>query len=208
MKTLLTITIFLLMTSCGEQDYTENELLNNQVKALKTFCEKRQPCINDVEHFAVDCQKEHAGDLNMKTMSDEEQFMSVGFFGACIIEQMDERFQARFNKAFPVVTTNVKTSSSSGDFNVSYAFQNDPGYLQIHEVKGRFMVEGKSLQANEIMAFIEDNQLTDSFHSVALIVSGDLEVGLLIEAQDQIKAAGFKNVSIARKEHLEELRRQ
>lgn len=205
MKTLLTITIFLLLTSCGEQDYSENEFLNYQVKMLKTFCENRQPCINDVEHFAVDCHKQHTTDSSFDALSFEEKAMAGGMFQSCIIMQMDKRFQDRFNQAFPVVETNVKTASSSGDFNVSYDFQNDPGYLQIHEVNGRFMIKGKSLQANEIKAFIEDNQLTDSFHSVALIVSGDLEVGLLIEAQDQIKAAGFKDVSIARKEHLEEL---
>jgi len=209
MKLLLCFTILLILVSCGgEQKFTENEFLSTQVKMLQTFCENRQPCINDIEYFAVDCQKQHANRSDFDALSFEEKAMAGGMFQACIIMQMDEHFQARYNQAFPVVETNIKTSSSSGGFNVSYAFENDPGYLQIHEVKGRFMVQGKSLQANEIKAFIKDNQLTDSFHSAALIVSDDLDMGLFMDAKRQIEKSGFQKVSIARKERLEALGQQ
>ncbi|MCB1583988.1 MAG: hypothetical protein KDI92_13065 [Xanthomonadales bacterium] len=207
MKTLLIVISLLLLAACSEQPYTENELLSAQVKGLQTFCEKRQSCIDEVEQHAVRCEQQHAKNLDVNAMSDEEQIMSVGMFGACIIGQMDERFKARHNQAFPIVETAVSSSSSgSGQyFNVSYGFQNDPGYLQIHEHNGLFLIEEEQLEAVQIKDFIINNQLTDRYHSAALIITDDVDMGLFIQAQDQIKAGGFKETSIARKARLDEM---
>jgi biopolymer transport protein ExbD len=208
MKKLLVITVLLTLLSCGsEQKFEGDVVMTTMVNRIKQSCEDKQSCINEIDALAIDCQKSHAVNLPEPDLSNHKYLRATYEFNACMMEKIDVDLKMKMAQALSLMERNVKISGSAGNVKISYAHENDPGYLQIHEFNGQFKIENELMDIKQIKGHITSNQLTDSFHSVALIVSGDLEVGLLIEAQDQIKAAGFKNVSIARKEHLEELSR-
>ncbi len=210
MKNLYQLIIILNLSACSQQEFTDDELLVTSVNFLKSMCESRQVCIDQIDLAAVDCKSQEASEFFSSTADIDPQIKSGAEFQFCITQQMDDTFMAKFNQVFPVTEVDGKSSSSSHpaqDFlntsnNQSYGFLNDSKVLQIKESGGQFEILNQSLHANKIKAFILKNDLTSQYDSVVLIVNDDLPVNTLLQAKNEVEKAGFKKASLARKEKM------
>ncbi|MCX7553129.1 hypothetical protein OS175_04510 [Marinicella sp. S1101] len=199
MKSLFSIGILLILVSCGsQQEFKGDVVMTTMVNRIKAGCDGSQSCIRDMDKLANACQNKHAIDLPEPDLSDHRYLRVTYEFNACMMAKIDFEHKVRMAKALPSVKSTVNSSASAGNVKISQAYETDPGYLQVRQVNGQFKIEDKLLDVQQIKGHITNNNLTETYHSAALIVSGDLQVGDLIVAQDQIKAAGFKHVYIAR----------
>lgn len=207
MSKLLCILILVTLVSCKEQVYSGNKLFKGQVLFLEYMCDKRSSCLNQLNRQAMICDKKSLSDSDIDAMTNQQGFKVVYEFHACIRGQMDDAFAARSEQVFPGEEVNVQVNSSNNNVSnhwnkVSYGFQDDPTALQIEQQDGQFKILNQLFDVNEIKQFIRDEGLTDSYESAVIIVSDDLNAGVMVSLISALKLAGFNKTSIASKERL------
>ena len=191
------------LAACQQSDLTTDEQIQAQVNALKLFCDNRAPCLAQIEQQAKACQHHFPANLDGTAFDTEQQAKAAAQFHLCIIEAMDQSFLQRVNQLIPVKETVIEPLPEAS-VSVNYDFVGNPKILQVIELDGHLQVNGELIQADQLINHIRAKQLTESFKSVALVVSDETDTGLLVSAMDDLKQVGFDQVNIARKEKLDQ----
>lgn len=180
--------ILALMSGCADEELSGQAYMNTHTHMLKLFCEQRSACLDRLEQQAVECRHLLDG-FDSPQMTDQEIVVSGGQYMMCIMEKMDAPFMARFNQAFPVQQREVKITRPSRDMN-------QPGVLYVVEKQGQIYIQDQIVAEKDIRQYIFDHQLTVRYEKVALVFTGEPDAGLMIGVGDQLKKAGFSQVSL------------
>lgn len=192
----ISILLMLFLSGCSEQEVDEQDVLNSQVIMLKSLCDNKTPCFDDIDRLAESCRQKYPIDNENHQRFETDQIINIGEFGACIIMQMDQQYQTRFNEFFPVKETGVEITRPSRNINAKG--------LLVRLMKGKVRItekskQNKDLQLNHLSDYIISQKLANRYSMVMMFVDEDAGTGDLVEAMDIFKNAGLEEIHISSK---------
>ena len=193
-KILIQTLLMLLIIGCSEQEPSEQELLNIQASMLKGLCKNESTCLNKIDTLAESCQLDYANNKNFDTLNERDQIRTIGEFHICIIKQMDQGFQDRFDQAMPVTETGVEISRPS--------LKTTSKGLLVRIMQENIRITEKSKQNKDIPLkdlknFIENQKLAERYSLVLLFVDKNSNTGDLVEVMDIFKNAGIEQIHVS-----------
>lgn len=187
--------LILFLFGCSEQDVTAEGMISTQKAMLKALCEDERSCHQDIDHLGKSCQKNIIDGVVFEELNDMQQMQTIGEFGACIVRQMDQGFQKRFDEAIPVTETGVETTRPSSS-------TNNNGLL-VRLMKDGIRFTDKSSQRNsdvpikDLRDYIQNEKLAEKNSLVLLIVDKDADTGDMVEVMSAFRQAGIEKIHVA-----------